>query len=152
MNELSPLQKEFLQALIRAYKLEDISILSDFLQGTHRILYYIYQNNEAENNPAALSDVLHVSRARITSVLHSLEKKGYLTTRTSVSDRRMVLVNLTKMGRLYMEEKQKKAEGYLAYLIERLGEENMREFTRLINLSVDIMEDKNSSGRKFRGF
>lgn len=139
------LQDAFMTALNRAYQMEDLNMLSDFWQGSLRVLYQIYQHQDTENNPAALSAAIHVSRSRITSALESLKKKGYVQTQGSPIDGRRVIVTLTREGAAYIEAKQQSARKYLGRLLEGLGDKNITEFTRLINISVDIME-----GRKKR--
>jgi DNA-binding MarR family transcriptional regulator len=99
-------------------------------------------DKDSENNPADLSAKIHVSRSRITSSLESLRKKGYIQTCVSPKDRRRVVVTITKEGERFIEAKQQATKEYLSRLTEGLGTKNTEEFTRLVNLSVDIMEGR----------
>lgn len=50
-------------------------------------------------SPNAIADRLIISRASVTSLLDSLEKRGFVKRQPHPSDRRMLLVELTETGR-----------------------------------------------------
>ncbi len=139
--------EEFAEALGRAYQMEELNLLSDFWKGTFRILTYLCNHQEEEVYPATLSDALHVSRSRITSSLASLQQKGLIETEGSQKDGRRVIVRLTEAGNAFYERKRRDALQYVQRLTEQLGEENLAELTRLVNLCVDVAK-KNSGRRK----
>ncbi|MGW8956232.1 hypothetical protein [Paenibacillus sp. NPDC055715] len=55
-------------------------------------------------------------------------------------------VRLTPEGASLFEQKQERIEGYFEALVEGLGEDNVREFIRLIELSIRIM-NADSTGK-----
>lgn len=56
-------------------------------------------DSETPLSPIDIADRLIISRASVTSLLDSLEKRGYVKRRPHLSDRRMLLVELTDTGR-----------------------------------------------------
>ena len=60
----------------------------------------ILADSETPISPNHIADRLIISRASVTSLLDSLEKRGYVERQPHPSDRRMLLVELTNSGRL----------------------------------------------------
>lgn len=129
-------------SLSRMYEMEVFNNLAVFLQGEMHILWYLLHNPEKETNPSSLSDMLHVSRSRITAALSSLRKKGYVTMEMSEGDRRRMRVMLTPTGESYIKEKQNIVERYFDLMIDGLGEKNVLELNRLIELTMEVMKNK----------
>ncbi|MGI6085082.1 MAG: MarR family winged helix-turn-helix transcriptional regulator [Acetivibrionales bacterium] len=136
------LRSILIASLSKLYEMKVFNNLAVFLQGEVHILWYLLNNPEKEINPSFLSDMLHVSRSRITAALTSLRKKGYVTMEMSEGDRRRMRVMLTPSGETYIRQKQNIAERYFDLMIEGLGEENVLELNRLIELTMTVMEDK----------
>jgi DNA-binding MarR family transcriptional regulator len=59
----------------------------------------IIADSETSVSPNHIADRLIISRASVTSLLDSLEKRGYVKRQPHPSDRRMLLVELTTSGR-----------------------------------------------------
>lgn len=126
-------------SLIQMYEMEAIGSLADFLQGELHVLQYLSSNIQSEINPSVLSDKLHVSRSRITAALSALRKKGYVTMEMNEEDRRRMRVRLTADGEALIRQKQDHVEQYFNILVDGLGEENVLDLIRLIDLSVKTM-------------
>lgn len=129
-------------SLSKMYEMEVFNNLAIFLQGEMHILWCLLQDPDREINPSSLSDLLHVSRPRITAALSSLRKKGYITMEMSEGDRRRMRVLLTSEGKDYIKLKQGIVEKYFDLMIEGLGEDNVLELNRLIELTMTVMENK----------
>ncbi len=56
-------------------------------------------DSESPLSPNQIADHLIISRASVTSLLNSLEKRGFITRQPHPSDRRMLVVELTDKGR-----------------------------------------------------
>ena len=138
------LRNSLTASLSQMYEMEVITNLAEFWQGELRVLHYVHQHNNSKINPSVLSDALHVSRARITTALSALRKKGYIVMEMSQDDRRRMCVTLTSDGEQYLKKKQKKVEKYFDILINGLGEVNVRDFIRIIDLSIKVMDSQNS--------
>ena len=61
-----------------------------------------------------------------------------MTLKGSEDDRRRVWVTLTPEGAEFLRRKQQKVEEYFDRLVEGLGEANVLDLIRLIDLSVNI--------------
>ena len=59
----------------------------------------ILADSETPLSPNAIADRLIISRASVTSLLDSLEKRGFVKRQPHLTDRRMLLVELTDSGR-----------------------------------------------------
>jgi DNA-binding MarR family transcriptional regulator len=59
----------------------------------------ILANAESPLPPNAIADRLIISRATVTGLLDSLERRAYLRRRPHPSDRRMILAEITEAGR-----------------------------------------------------
>ncbi|WDZ63848.1 winged helix DNA-binding protein [Paenibacillus polymyxa] len=130
---------ELRESVNRIYGMELFSSLTELVQGENHVLQYLVQHRDDEINPSLLSDHLHVSRSRITAALTGLRKKGYVTMEMSAHDRRRMCVRLTVDGESLIKQKQQRIEGYFEALVVGLGEKNVKEFIRLIELSLSIM-------------
>jgi DNA-binding MarR family transcriptional regulator len=64
----------------------------------------ILADSDAPISPNHIADRLIISRASVTSLLDSLEKRGYARRRPHPSDRRMIWVELTDLGRRIADE------------------------------------------------
>ncbi|WP_311082589.1 MarR family transcriptional regulator [Paenibacillus polymyxa] len=133
------LRDELRESANRIYGMELFSSLTELVQGENHVLQYLVQHRDDEINPSLLSDHLHVSRSRITAALTGLRKKGYVTMEMSEHDRRRMCVRLTVDGESLIRQKQERIEGYFEALVVGLGEKNVKEFIRLIELSLSIM-------------
>ncbi|WP_438349313.1 MarR family winged helix-turn-helix transcriptional regulator [Paenibacillus sp. FA6] len=134
--------RKLMMSLARMYDMEAFSHLAEFLQGELHMLHYLSQNSHSEINPSILSDKLHVSRSRITAALSTLRKKGYVTMEMSENDRRRMTVSLTSAGEAFIRGKQEEVVRYFDVLVKGLGEGNVLDMIRLIELSVGIMDSE----------
>lgn len=141
--ELNELRNSFTASLQELYDMEVIASLMEFCQGEIRVLLYLYASSEQDIYPSELSDALFVSRQRITAILSSLRNKNYISMEIAEKDRRKIKVMLTECGKLYISKKQESAKIYIDALITSLGESNITEFTRLLNLTIDKMKNYN---------
>ena len=140
--ETIELRNNLTASLAQIYDIKAFSSLAEFLQGELHVLHHLSQNSDIEMNPSILSDHLHVSRSRMTAALSTLRKKGYIKMEMSENDRRRMRVIITANGEAYINEKREKVERYFDVLIEGLGEQKVNELIGLIELSVKIMNNK----------
>ena len=64
----------------------------------------ILADSETPVSPNDIADRLIISRASVTSLLDSLEKRGYARRRPHPSDRRMIWVEPTELGKQVADE------------------------------------------------
>lgn len=108
-----------------------------FLQGECRLLSLLNMSPERKYLSGELAKRLGLTTARIASTLKTLEKKGYILREADPSDRRIVNVSITKEGTAYICAKREESSLYFDSLFERMGEEDSREFLRIIEKITD---------------
>lgn len=140
--EKERLRNMLMSSLEDMYNMEALACLLEFLQGEIHILQYLAMHQTEEINPSLLSNVIHVSRPRITTSLATLRKKGLVEMEPSQTDRRRVTVRISPAGLAFINEKRQVVERYFDILLTGLGEETSLELIRLIQLCTNIMEDK----------
>ncbi|BDR54169.1 MarR family transcriptional regulator [Bombiscardovia apis] len=84
--------------------------------------------------PSQLSKIAHLSSGRVSSLLKSLEEKGFVSREGDEQDRRNVHVSITEAG----SERNRKAHEMMrediCWVFEQMGETQTREFIRLGSL------------------
>lgn len=130
-----------IQSLTKIYYMEAFQDLTEFLQGEQYVLHFLSENKDVEITPSYLSDMLHISRPRVTAAINTLRSKGYVMTTSDNDDRRKQIVIITEEGLSFIEGKKKKVEGYFLDFVERLGKDDSMEFFRLINKIVSNVEE-----------
>lgn len=89
-----------------------------------------------------LSNRLRVTPAAVTHLINDLEKAGQVERVADPTDRRIVLLRPTAAGRQLMEVANTQFLEMLQGLIEFLGEDDSREFIRLMSLAMTYFKDK----------
>lgn len=140
--ENSELKIQLINSLEKIYYMEAFSNLTEFLQGELYLLNFLSLNRSKELGPSDLSEVLHISRPRITATISALKKKSYVETEADKLDRRRLKVRITDLGREFVKSKQTEVEDNLVQLIEGIGKDDTCELIRIVNLAADIMENK----------
>ena len=112
------------------------------MRGERFLLSYLYETGAC--SPGKLAPMLHVSAARITKMLSSLESKQLVVRENDPTDKRRVTVRLTKSGSNAVRAVQAQAMAHAQELFENLGEEDSQEFLRIVNkiLSFEEMVDE----------
>jgi DNA-binding MarR family transcriptional regulator len=89
-----------------------------------------------------LSNRMQVTPAAVTHLINDLEKSDYVERVSDPSDRRIVLIRPTKAGLKMMEVANAQFLDNLKGLVEFLGEDDSREFIRLIALAMTYFKNK----------
>ncbi|MDR3305407.1 MAG: MarR family transcriptional regulator [Clostridiales Family XIII bacterium] len=79
-----------------------------------------------------IREYLCISKAAISQMLGSLEKKGFITRETDPDNRRRIIVHLTDAGERVLAGVQKDFEEKIDAIIERFGEKNTKQLIRLL--------------------
>ncbi|KFI96930.1 MarR family winged helix-turn-helix transcriptional regulator, partial [Bifidobacterium stellenboschense] len=99
-----------------------------------------------EMTPSKLAELLRVSSGRVSSVLSSLEKKGFVTRKPDPDDRRVVRVALTDAGRAEIECDMEKMRSAVRWIFSQMGERRTREFVELMREFMTYMSICNPGG------
>ncbi|MDR0445718.1 MAG: transcriptional regulator [Oscillospiraceae bacterium] len=89
-------------------------------------------------SPGELSAVCGVTTARVAMTLNMLEDKGYIIRETDKSDRRRVLVAATESGRAAFQRHDAERRMMLERLLRDLGENDAREYIRIMGRVAEI--------------
>jgi len=119
------------------------ALLTPFdLSSASGLVLSLLADAETPLSPNHIADRLIISRASVTSLLDSLEKRGYARRRPHPSDRRMIWVEPTDLGRQIAEEfrpvvhRQQKA--WLAVLSEKEQVQLVEMLNRIQTALVEL--------------
>lgn len=88
---------------------------------------------------SSMSEYLHISKAAVSQMLGSLEKKGFITRETNPDNRREIIVSVTKEGEKRVDEIQRLFDEKTDMFIERFGVDDTKELIRLIGKMTDVL-------------
>ncbi|NCC15785.1 MAG: MarR family transcriptional regulator [Clostridia bacterium] len=130
------LAHEYMEMMYQIRKRNSQKHLHDSMHGAKFALYYISMH-KGNVMPSDISNEMGISTARIAAALNNLEKKGLVTRKIDVEDRRRILVELTSAGR---EEAQKHflmIMDITTKMLQQLGEDDAKELVRIMKKLVD---------------
>lgn len=83
--------------------------------------------------PSQLAAAADTTSGRISAVLASLEKKGFITRTTDPNDRRVTLVNMTEAGRAADQRNFETLCSTVCWVFSQMGEEHTRQLVDRMN-------------------
>jgi len=107
----------------------------------------IADNTFDSDKNVGLSDIrgyLSISKAAVSQMLGSLEKKGYIIREIDKNNRRNLIVTLTPEGRASLANMEVEFNDNLDKLIAYLGEEDVRQLIKTINRMMEFISDLNT--------
>lgn len=143
------LQNELVQAMFRLKKMMNRGLGRDTNNINITMSEFILMREVAENtkdvyNPSALTEVreyLSVSKAAVSQMLNSLEKRGYILREIDPNNRRNIIVILTDEGRTAFEKRNQEFYDRFEMVIRGIGEKDVSLFIAMINKMSDAMGD-----------
>ncbi len=135
------LASELLNNLHALHKVRPQRNTSEVLRGEEFVLNYLSRCDDVL--PGEIGDEMNVSSARIAQTLNSLEKKGFITRRIDVNDRRKILVSITPAGKELAVKSQAAMIESIAETLEMLGETDAKEYVRIMNKLATQTQAKN---------
>ena len=148
MTNYSALAQELLHALDTAGPRPPHEDISQTQRGEMAVLRLLAEENR-QLLAGEISRGLGMTTSRIAAVLNSLEKKDMITRCADPADRRRVVVALTGRGEDFCRARRREAERYFTHLLERLGEDDARQFVHLLGRVFAILgEDRGSCRRQ----
>lgn len=141
------IQNELVQAMFRLKKMMNRGLGRDLDNANITMSEFILMREVAENtkesyNPMALTEVreyLSVSKAAVSQMINSLEKRGYLTREVDVNNRRNIIVVLTEVGQEVYQKKNQEFFDRFEKVIQGIGETDISHFIAMINKMADAM-------------
>lgn len=144
------IQNELVQAMFRLKKMMNRGLGRDLDNANITMSEFILMREVAGNtkesyNPMALTEVreyLSVSKAAVSQMLNSLEKRGYLTREVDVNNRRNIIVVLTEVGQEVYQKKNQEFFDRFEKVIQGIGETDISHFIAMINKMADAMGEQ----------
>ena len=144
------IQNELVQAMFRLKKMMNRGLGRDLDNANITMSEFILMREVAKNtkesyNPMALTEVreyLSVSKAAVSQMINSLEKRGYLTREVDVNNRRNIIVVLTEVGQEVYQKKNQEFFDRFEKVIQGIGETNISHFIAMINKMADAMGEQ----------
>ena len=90
----------------------------------------------------SVREYLAVTKASVSQMLASLEKRGLLVRQIDPTNRRNLIVTLTSEGIERLRQKEFQVERRLRELLAELGETDARQFITLINKMNTVLSKK----------
>ncbi|MDR3242679.1 MAG: MarR family transcriptional regulator [Clostridiales Family XIII bacterium] len=141
----SNLKEQYIQVLFRFKKAGlDFPKVSDVNMTELFVMAGISENafcGDKSVNMAEIQSSIYITKAAISQMFTSLEKKGYVVRETDRSNRRKITVELTDAGSKILEGAKKQADQMLEQTLSRLGEENAWRLITLLNRLSDIFDE-----------
>jgi DNA-binding MarR family transcriptional regulator len=125
---------------IMAYKHMNIfERVTKATRGESFVLKYLATRDTAVL-PSELSAALQSSKARISAILRTLEKKGEIIREVDKKNRRNTLVTITETGRMRAKADMQRVYDCIAETFTQMGETETREFIRLSRTVFSAMQ------------
>lgn len=117
-----------------------IEIPLNYSQGeTGALLYLTFVKDGI--SASELAENLDVSLPRITSVLNSLETKKMIEKRIDGKDKRKTIIYITNKGKKIVLSKKQEAIEKIMKVVEKLDEEDINEYIRLVKKIGEVSEN-----------
>jgi DNA-binding MarR family transcriptional regulator len=101
----------------------------------------ILADSETPLSPNNIADQLIISRASVTSLLDSLEKRGFVKRQPHLSDRRMLLVELTNSGRQVANQFRPIVHQHQKVWLKALNEKEQEQLIQMLHrLQASLMD------------
>lgn len=134
----SDLREQFFTSIVHFRKLEATLSSECEMQMNEMAILHSIAGTCCRECPCMNLDVpkiqqkLHISKPAISYILNTLEKKNYITREIDPKDRRKVSISATPEGRAAAEQSMKKYDEIWDEILERFGEDNMKNLIELI--------------------
>lgn len=132
--------EEILKTIAFATKVNALNFFQLNLKGENALLLALF-NSGGQSTPSTLAESLGVSAARIAAMLRSLELKKLIERVCDEKDKRRVTVRITEVGKQFVESISETVSKRAQNLLERLGEQDAKEFLRLLKKCTGFDEN-----------
>jgi DNA-binding MarR family transcriptional regulator len=144
------LKREYIQVLFRFKKAGlDFPKISDVNMTELFVMAGISNNAFFKDKSIDLTEIqnlTHITKAAISLMFTSLEKRGYVIRETDRSNRRRITVELTTEGEKVLAEAQTQVDLMLDQTLSRLGEEKAWQLISLLHELSDISDELKNNG------
>ena len=89
----------------------------------------------------SMHETLSVSKAAVSQMLGSLEKRGCIRREIDPENRRKIIITITKKGKSAIDKGQKRMDELFSRIIEQFGEKDTRQFVRLLKRFAEVVDE-----------
>jgi DNA-binding MarR family transcriptional regulator len=93
-----------------------------------------------DSGEITIPNLLYISRAAVSQMMGVMEQKGFIVRDINKANRRKQVLTLTPKGKAAIEAQEQKLMALLAGIIEQFGETKTKQFIKLSNRFMDIIE------------
>lgn len=96
---------------------------------------------DGTSTPTEISEAMKSTKGRISAILNSLEKKGFIGREIDKDNRRNIIVTLSDSGRNYVMKELQECYHIVAHAFEELGEEDSKRFVGLMERVFHLINE-----------
>ena len=97
--------------------------------------------NNGTSTPTDISETMKSTKGRISAILNSLEKKGFIDREIDKDNRRNIIVTLTNSGKDYVMKELQECYKIVSHVFEELGEKDSKKFVELTERVFHLMNE-----------
>ena len=97
--------------------------------------------NNGTSTPTEISEAMKSTKGRISAILNSLEKKGFVGREIDKDNRRNIIVTISDSGRDYVMKELRECYRIVAHVFEELGEKDSKKFVELTERAFHLMNE-----------
>lgn len=105
-----------------------------------RAILKLLNETEGKMTAGRISELMHVSTARVAVLLKKMTAKGLIEKQTDSEDRRVVVVKLSDSGRATAEKFKAHLYGNIGDMIDKVGMKKMLEFAAISGEIHSVMK------------
>lgn len=117
------------------------------LKGENVLLARLVETG-GKSTPGALAEILDVTAARVTAIIHALEHKDLVERISNGTDKRKVTVQITEKGETVVERLKTEALRHSEIIMEKIGEYDTHEFLRIMNKIIEVEKGEDKAKAK----
>lgn len=116
-------------------------------QGQHRMLMELSKNDKISQKQ--LSDIMKVSTATVAIGVQKLEKGGFITKSSDISDGRYNKITITEKGRKVVDDSEKVFESIDAAIFTGFSDEELKVFEKCLGMVEDNLLKYEKEKKKY---
>lgn len=138
MIDYDELKNQLLEVTIKLYTFKNSDEVLKMFEGELQVLAYLFKSSE-EVIPSMISAALELSRARVTSILTSLEQKQMVILKRSPEDKRKLIVEISDLGEDFIITKLENLEEKILNVLKEIGPDKSSELVNILNEIYEII-------------
>ena len=138
--------ERFMRLVTEFNKFNEESHIPNPDKGSIAVMTKLYFSKEMYS--CQLAKELHLSRARLSSIVKGLKTKKYITCRYHLTDKRKILIKITQSGAKIVKETYDKAIDKIRILFEKLVMEKTIALIEILNDTVEIIKEDRKENKE----